>query len=169
MKNICLLLTLFLTACAVHAPMQPNDLTIRKEIVIQNVSADQLFERSELWITRNLNSQKEIIELAEAKQRLIVANGTVDYPASGGLDAIDKIQYTISFVMREEIRGSRILLTFDNLILNIPKSYLRPRLWPAKDYTGGYSVPIDQQTDFEAARRAVLAIAARLEEFLRQK
>jgi len=149
--------------------MQPDDLTIRKEIVLQNASVDQLFERSKLWITRNLNSQKEIIELAEAKQGLIVANGTVDYPAAGGLDAIDKIQYTISFVMREEIRGSQILLTFDNLMLNIPKSYLRPRLWPQKDYTGCYSVQINQRPDFEAARRGALAIAARFEEYLKQK
>ncbi len=133
------------------------------------MSEDRLFKRSKLWMTRNLHSQKEIIELSEAKQGLIVANGTVDYPAAGGLDEIDKIQYTISFVMREEIRGSQILLTFENLILNVPKSYIRSRLWPQKDYVGGYSVPIDQRADFEATRRGVLAIAARLEEYLKQK
>jgi hypothetical protein len=169
MKNIFLLLTLFLTACASHAQMHPYDLTIRKEIVIQNVSRERLFEMSKIWITRHLYSQKDIIAHADAQQGLIVANGTIDYPAAGELDAIAKTQHTISFIMREEIRDAQIVMTFDNLILNVPKSYFHSRRWTGKDYTGGYSLPIEQREDFNAARRGLLAIAARLEEYLRQK
>ena len=169
MKKIGLLLALFLTACAAHAPMHQNDLAIRKEIEIQNVSRDRLFERSQLWITRNLSSQKEIIAHAEPGQGIIVANGTIDYLAAGELEAIAKVQYTISFVMREEIRDAHIVLTFDNLMLNVPKYYHRSRFWPEREYFGGYSVPIEQRADFDAARRGVLAIATKLEEYLRQK
>ncbi len=149
--------------------MHENDLAIRKEIEIQNMSKNRLFERSELWITRTFYSQKDIIAYREPEQGIIVANGTIDYPAAGELEAISKVQYTISFVMREEIRGAHIILTFDNLMLNVPKNYHRSRFWSGIEYVGGYSVPIKQQIDFEAAQRGVFALAAKLEEYLRKK
>jgi hypothetical protein len=169
MKAIGVLLSLFLAACATYAPPDRNDLAVGREIEVGNLPGNLLFEKSTTWLARNLYSQKGVIARLEPEQGIIVANATIDYPAAGELDAIAKIQYSISFVMREEIRGGQILLTFDNFMLNVPKVYTRSRVWPEREYVGGYSVPIRQSSDFQAARRGVLAIAARLEGYLREK
>ncbi len=167
MKIIVLTLLFLLSGCAVHRPLPPEETEIRQEFEAPGLTKEQIFERSRVWIERHLYSKGEIITLADAKAGVIEADGFIDYPARGEWESIERIQYTISFAMREDIKDSRISLTFYNLMLDIPKYYRYSRWWSMQEYTGGYSVPVEERSDFEAARRGMLDIGNRLEEYLK--
>ncbi len=163
-----LVLVLFISGCAAYRPMPPEEMVISTEADLPGMTKEQIFEKSRVWIVRHLYSKGNIVDIADREAGIIVANGYIDYPASGKLEAIDKIQYTISFTMREDMGDSRITLTFDDLLLDIPKFYRYSRLWPMQPYSGGYSVPVEERSDFEAARRGLLELADRLVEYLKQ-
>jgi hypothetical protein len=168
MGKAVVVLVLLVAGCAVYRPMPRGDVVIRTEFDAPGMSADRIFEKSKTWLTRHLYSDKQIIAYADRKAGVIIANGTVPYTATGELESIDRIQYTISFTVREEIRDAKISLTFDNLLLNVPRYYQRSRFRPEMEYVGGYSVPITQRSDFEAARKGALEIAAKLADHLKE-
>ncbi|HTG80437.1 MAG TPA: DUF4468 domain-containing protein [Geobacteraceae bacterium] len=167
MKKAVLMFVLLLAGCATHRHMRQEDVVITTEIDVPKLSTVQSFDTSRTWLTRHLYSRKKIIEYADEATGVIVANGSITYPAMGKLDAIDKIQYTISFTMQEVIKEGEISLTFYDLLLTVPKSYLHSRLQP-EAYLGGYTVPVEERSDFEAARKGVLELTAKLAEYLNQ-
>ncbi len=170
MKTIVILFALLVSGCAAYTSMPSQEAIIVTEITVPGMSGRQIFDDSKVWIVRHLYSEQNIIEVADRKAGIIVANGYIDYPATGTLESIDRIQYTISFVMREEIRDSGITLTFRNLELYVPKYYYwRPRFWPTQEYVGGYYVPVQERSDYEAARKGLLKIAHDLGEYLRKE
>ncbi len=160
MKTIALLITLLLTGCAVYKPMPARQAIIATDINVPGLSGRQVFDESKIWIERHLYSKRNIIDVADRKAGIIIANGYIDYPTTGSLESIDRIQYTISFVMREEIRNSGITLTFGNLELYVPKYYYRRlRFWSMEQYYGGYYVPVQEESDYRAAEKGLLKIA----------
>jgi hypothetical protein len=167
MKNFVIMFMMLVAGCAAYRPMPVDNVTIGTEITAPGLSGRQIFDRSKEWIVRHLYSKENIIEIADRNAGIIVANGSIDYPATGKLESIERIQYTISFVMREEINYSRINLTFNDLELYIPKNYRHSRFWSMEEYTGGYYVPLRERSDYEAARRGLLDISRRLGDYLR--
>jgi hypothetical protein len=167
MKIVALMLVLLFSGCAAYKPLPRQEMVIWKTIEVPGMTRDRIFENSKIWITRHLYAKEKIITAADRNTGIIIANGYIDYPASGELGAIEKTQYTISFTMREEIRDSRATFTFYDLMLDIPKYYRYNRWWPMQEYSGGYSVPIEEKADFEAARRGLPDIADRLADYLK--
>ena len=168
MKMLLVSLVFLVSGCAVHKSMPVEGLVIHKEIEVGSMTRERIFENSKIWITRHLYAKEKIITTADRNAGIIIANGYIDYPATGKSEAIAKIQYTISFSMREEISDSRAVITFYDLMLDIPKNYRYNRWWPMQEYTGGYSVPIEEKADYEAARRGLQDIADRLAVYLEQ-
>jgi hypothetical protein len=168
MRIILLSLALLVSGCAVHKQMPAEEMVIRKEIELEGMTRERIFDISKMWITRHLYAKDKIITTADRNAGVIIANGYIDYPETGKLDALDKIQYTISFTMREEIQDSGATITFYDLMLDIPKYYRYTRWWPMQEYGGGYSVPIEEKADFEAARRGLRDNADRLADYLKQ-
>jgi hypothetical protein len=167
MKKTVVLLVLLLAGCAVYRPMPPGEMTIRTKMEVPGLAKEEIFRKSKIWIERHMYSREKIIRNVDRKAGVIVASGYIDYPASGQLEAINRIQYTISFNMKEEITDSGATLTFSDLLLDIPKYYhVYSRYWPLQEYTGGFSVPIEYREDFDAAKRGLLQVAGRLEECL---
>jgi len=168
MKVVALILMLLFAGCAAYEPLPRQEMVIRKAIEVPGMTRNRIFENSKIWITRHLYAKEKIITTADRNAGVIIANGYIDYPATGELEAMDKIQYTISFTMLEEIRDSGATITFYDLMLDIPKYYRYSRWWPMQEYIGGYSVPIEEKADFEAARRGLPDIADRLADYLKQ-
>ncbi len=167
MKRMGFLLLLMLAGCAAYRPVPPGEMVIRTKLEVPVMAQEEIFRKSRAWIERHLNSRGKIIASADRKAGVILANGYIDYPATDKLEAIDRIQYTISFSMKEEIGDSGVSLTFSDLMLDIPKNYqVHGRFWPLQEYTGGYSVPIEFREDLDAAKRGMLAISGRLEKCL---
>lgn len=160
MKIITVLLVLLLTGCAAPRPAPVGELLLVRDARIHGMTGEGIFDKSKVWIERHLYSKRRIIETADREGGVIVANGYIDYPASGLLQSIERVQYKISFVMREEITDSRILIMFSELMLDVPPRYYhRSRLWHMDDFVPGYSVPVVERSDFEAAERGLLPLA----------
>ncbi len=170
MKTIAISFALLVAGCVAYRPMPVEELIVRTGIEVPELPRQKIFDESKEWIVRHLYSKEKIIEFADRNAGIIVANGYIDYPSTGNLESIDRIQYTISFVMREDVRDSGLTLTFADLELYVPKNY-NPysRWWPMQEYTGGYYVPLRDRRDYLAARKGLLEIARGLEEHLRKK
>jgi hypothetical protein len=169
MKTLALGLILVFTGCAVQKPLPLEEMAISREAEFTGGSKGDIFDKSRVWIERHLYSKRNIIDFADKEAGVIVANGYIDYPAVGKIEAIEKVQYTISFTMKEQISDSRVTITFSNLLVDVPPRYYRSsRFWPMEQSIPGYSVPITERTDFEAARRGLPPIADRLIEYLKQ-
>jgi hypothetical protein len=169
MKTLVLVLILLFAGCAVQKPLPPGEMTISREAELPGMSKGEIFDKSRVWIERHLYSKRNIIEFENKKAGIIVANGHIAYPAAGKLQAIAKVQYTISFTMKEQINGSRVTITFSNLLVDVPPRYYRSsRFWNMEQLIPGYSVPITERSDFEAAQRGLPPIADRLIEYLKR-
>jgi hypothetical protein len=156
-----------LSGCLHQAVMPHEDMVLTKEIKVPGMTRDQMFDRSETWIYRHLYSDEGNILHTDRGAGVIVVRSTVEYPTAGRLDAIAKIQYTISFTMRVEVMEHELWVTFEDLMVNVPKNYPVTRRWNFYEYTGGYSVPVTKRSDFEAAKKGLLDLADRLGSHLR--
>ncbi len=168
MKILALAFVLFMAGCVVYKPMPAEVAPIGKDISLHGMTREEIYDKAQVWIVRHLYAKENIIQAADRRTGLIVANGFIDYPALGKLQEVEKIQYTISFTMETTIRDQGMMVVFGNLLLDIPKFYRYSRYWPMQEYAGGYSVPITERADYEAARRGLLDIADRLEAYLKQ-
>ncbi len=163
MKRPFFIFVLLLVGCPAYRPMPPGEMTIVTELDTPGLSKEEIFRKSKIWMERHLYSRGEIIRKADRATGVIIANGYIDYTATDKFEAMDKIQYTITFDMEEEISGSMVTLKFYDLVMDIPKYYhVDGRWWPLQEYSGGFSVPIEEQADFDAAKRGLLKVAERL-------
>jgi hypothetical protein len=167
MARYILLLVFLLSGCLHQAVMTQEQMVIRKELIVDDLSRTRMFDQSEAWIIGHLSSDESVIRYANRDAGVIVARATMDYPALGKLDAIAMIQYTVSFTMRVETGARGIVVTFSDLVLNVPKNYRISRYQPWWEYTGGYSVPVSQRSHFEAIKKGLLDLADGLGSHLR--
>lgn len=169
MRILIISLVLLISGCAVYKPVPMEPASIGKDIDLPGMTKDEIYDESREWIVRHLYSKRHIIEVADKNAGLIVANGFIGYPAEGNLEEIDKIQYTISFTMQANIRDRGMTVLFRDLLIDMPKYYYHgPRLYQIVEYYGGYSVPVTEKGDYEAARKGLLEIVGRLEEYLKR-
>ncbi len=169
MRILMISLMLLISCCVMYKPVPMEPASVEKDIVLPWMTEKKIYEKSKEWIERHLYSKGHIIEVADKNSGLIVANGFIGYPAAGNLDEIDKIQYTISFTMQANISDQGMKIIFRDLLVDIPKNYYHgPRLYHIQEYYGGYSVPVTEKGDYEAARRGLLELAGRLGEYLKR-
>jgi hypothetical protein len=163
------LILLCATACSrvVIDPRWQAPITTTMEV--DKLSGARLFELSKSWLSSNLYPEQRVIEYENKADGVLVANGVMDYPATG-FDAIARIQYTISFQVRVKTAAGEISLTFENFMIYVPKVYdRRAERWVGREYFGGYSRPPVDAEEYAAARKGVLAIAEKLWRFIEQK
>jgi hypothetical protein len=171
MRILIISLVLLISGCAVYKPVPTGLANIGKDIDLPGMTREEIYVKSREWIERHLYSKGQIIEVADKNAGLIVANGFIGYPTTGKLEEMDKVQYTISFTMQADIRDQKVAILFRDLMIDVPKSYFRHHRIPAwmfDEYYGGYSVPVTEKGDYEAARRGLLEIVGRLEAYLKR-
>jgi len=170
MRILIIFFVLLISGCAVNKPVPMDLASIEKDIDLPGMTREEIYVKSREWIVRHLYSKGQIIEVADQNAGLIVANGFIGYPTTGKLEEIDKIQYTISFTMQANIGDQEETIFFRDLMIDIPKAYYRSRhpAWMFVEYYGGYSVPVTEKGDYEAARKGLLEIVGRLEEDLKR-
>ncbi|MGA7828627.1 MAG: DUF4468 domain-containing protein [Geobacteraceae bacterium] len=166
---IALLMILSCAACTSVGPVPRAEGTIVREISIGEVSGTKLYQVSRLWLGRHLYSDKDIFVSENPAAGTLVANGVVDYPATG-LEAVRRIQYTISFQVRVKTAQGKITLSFENFKINVPKVYSRKaERWFGREYFGGYSRPPLDNDEYAAVRRAVSGVCEKFESFLEEQ
>jgi hypothetical protein len=162
-------LLLHFAGCAVPRISPEWRMPIVKTVETKGLPTSRVFDLSRLWLVRYLYSEKSIIDYENRAEGDIIANGTVDYPATG-LEAVARVQYTISFRLRELITDAGVALSFDSLLINVPKNYdFRSRLWQVREYYGGYARPLVSDEEYEAALLAVTGVAEGLRRFLEEE
>ena len=102
MRKIAALCIFLLSAFGCAAPRVAPEwyMPIVKTIETKGLSTSRVFDLSRLWLVRHLYTEKSIIDYENRAEGIIVANGTRDYPATG-LEAIARVQYTISFRVKK--------------------------------------------------------------------
>ncbi len=169
MARICvsLFMLLWMAGCAAPQVVREWNFPVRSTIEVAGLAGDQTFEKTRIWFERHLRSSGPIIEYANREAGVIVANGDMDYPASG-LEAMERIQYTISFRVRAEVSAGRLELVFGDLLINVPKYYSRRAEYLFKrEYFGGYSRPPASMAEYQAAQRGISIIVEELGNWLR--
>jgi hypothetical protein len=163
---IVLLILLSVTACS-HAVVDPGrEGPVVTTMAVEQQSGARLFELSRGWLAGNLFSDRKTIEYENPAQGIVVANGTKDYPAEG-LDALARVQYTISFQVRAETGSGRITLAMQNVMINVPKIYdRRAEYWLGREYFGGFSRPPVNADEYAAVRTVFSQIVDGLRQFL---
>jgi hypothetical protein len=165
---ICMIL-FSIVGCAVPRIAPEWQMPIVKTLETKGLSGSRVFDLSRLWLVRYLHSEKSIIDYENKAEGVIIANGAVDYPAAG-LEAVARVQYTISFRLRESINDTGVTLSFDSLLINVPKYYsLRPRLWQVREFYGGYARPLVSDEEYEASLTAVSGVFEGLRRFLEEE
>lgn len=166
---VLLFLLLHVAGCAAPRIAPEARMPIVTTIETRGLPESRVFDLSRLWLVRHLYSEKSIIAYESRAEGIIVANGTVEYPATG-LEAIARVQYTISFRLTETIHDAGITLAFDSLLINVPKVYdYRPRLWQVREYYGGYARPLVSYEEYEASVRAVSGVSEGLRRYLEEE
>jgi len=170
MRFLIISLVLLISCCAVCKPVPVDLASIGKDIDLPGMTKEEIYVISSEWIARHLYSKGHIIEVADKNTGLIVANGFIEYPTEGILEVMDKVQYTISFTMQANIRDQGMTIFFRDLMIDIPKSYYRHRhpIWGIEEYSGGYSAPVIEKSDYEAAQRGLLEIVNKMEQYLKR-
>lgn len=170
MRILIISLVMLISSCAVYKPVPMDHASIGKDIDLPGMTREEIYVKSSEWIVRHLYSKGDIIEVADKNAGLIVANGFIEYPATGILEEMDKVQYTISFTMQTNIKDHRLTIFFSDIMIDIPKYYYRHNrqpVWMLDEYYGGYSVPVTEKDDYDAAERGLLEIIGRLEAYLK--
>jgi len=169
MRFLIISLVFLISCCAVYKPVPMDLASIGKDIDLPGMTREEIYVKSSEWIVRHLYSKGHIIEVSDKNAGLIVANGFIEYPTEGILEVMDKVQHTISFTMQANIRDQEVTIFFSDLMIDIPKYYYRNRhpIWGVEEY-GGYSVPVTERGDYEAAQRGLLEIVGKLEEYLKR-
>lgn len=155
-----------MTGCAAPQAMPVWDFPISNSIGLDGLGRERGFDLTRLWLERHLYSSGPIIEYANREEGVIVANGDIDYPASGS-EEITRIQYTISFRVRAEVSAERLELEFADLLINVPKYYSRrAEYWLNQEYFGGYSRPPVSPDEYRAAQQGIAGVVEGLRGWL---
>jgi len=168
MGRICVVLLFLLSMAGCTSPqvMQAWDFPIRNSFEIEGLSKERIFDLTRLWFERHLYSSGSIIEYANREEGVIVANGDIDYPASGR-EEMERIQYTISFRVRADVSPGRLDLVFADLLINVPKYYSRRAEYLYKrEYFGGYSRPPVSREEYDAAQQGISNVVGGLRNWL---
>jgi hypothetical protein len=158
MKRLFVLLFMLVAGCA-GVQRAPEPTTLQKVIETPSLTQEQTFNKTQKWVARYLDLQS-----ATPSTGVIVARGEVGYPSP----SIDKIQYTFVFRMKNTIVDNKDVVTFDNVMLRTPKSYIIEDEYLAKSYTGGEEVAITSPKDAAAANKALSYISDNLADYLKR-
>ncbi|WP_159017262.1 DUF4468 domain-containing protein [Cognatiluteimonas profundi] len=116
---------LFFATPSYVAARQP-DLTDEDRTVVQVFEApgsnkDEIFTASRMWIADHFKSAKAVIEYESKDDGVIIGNGNMAYPCSGGFACHIRAEaWHVGFTMKVEGKDGRFRLSFTNVHLELP-------------------------------------------------
>jgi hypothetical protein len=117
-------LTLF--GCAGMHPVAETDRSFERIVEVTGYSKDQIYSFSKIWVAENFKSAKAVIEYDNKEEGVIIGNGVIPYPCSGGLSCMGTADWKVPFTMRIDIKDQKFRLTFSNIRLVWPDAPGRP-------------------------------------------
>lgn len=118
-----------LAGCAYVRPLPPEQLVIQKVVDVQNVSKEQLIDKSKIWFAKNFrqsmagwweqNSTRTVIQYENREKGMLIVNGAILYPLTKLSDSYKK-GWEVRFTLQEEIKDGKARITFSKLNMFIP-------------------------------------------------
>lgn len=161
MKKLFMTLCMLVAAVAFFgASVNAETVAVKKVIQVPGATKEQLFQKVRTWSERYGQSYS-----TDAKSGVIMVNGEIAYPSP----PIDRIQYAFPFKMKNNIQNNIVTVTFDDVMLKAPKSYLPESVGAATPFIGGEVGPVKSKKDVTVVTNSLNLIATNLESFLLNK
>jgi hypothetical protein len=144
------LVLLTLSGCASMHRVAETDRSFERIVEVAGYSKDQIYSSSKMWVAGNFKSAKSVMEYDNKEEGVIIGNGVIAYPCSGGLSCMGTANWKVPFTMRIDIKDQKFRITFSNIKLFWPPSYT------AGVYDAGYDGPVKTQRAMNAIKPALL-------------
>lgn len=161
MKKLFLTLCMFVATVAfLAASTHAETVAVKKVIKVPGTTKEQIIQKVRTWSMRYARFYS-----ADVKSGVIVANGEIAYPSP----PIDRIQYTFLFKMKNKIQNNEDTVTFEEVMLKAPVTYLPSNTGAGPTTIGGEAEPVKSRNDIAAANKILNYIAVNLEDYLHNK
>lgn len=141
-------------AVSAHA----DTIAANKVIEVPGATKEQIIQKVRTWAGKYSRDYND-------KTGTITANGEIAYPSP----PIDRIQYTFLFKMKNKIQNNRDTVTFEEVMLKAPVSYLPADTGAGPTTIGGEIEPVKSKKDIAAANKILNYITVNLEDYLHNK
>ena len=158
-----------LAGCAGLQRLPADQPLVQKVIEVPDLTKDEIFRKSEIWLAQNLRVSKAVTEFerkarpvmayANSKEGVLIGNGDIFYPATGIADGY-KADREVSFTVREDVRDGGARLTFTNLAVYVPKRFCVEYAYGG--WLGAYQTQLISLEDLNRVRQVLLEMTDRL-------
>ncbi len=115
MKKILLILGMLITTIALYGmSAEASTFVVTKVIDVPGATKQQIMDKVSAWAKSYEQTAK-----VDAESGVITANGEIAYPSP----PVDRIQYTIRYVMKNTVKGNTDTVTFEQVMLKSPTRY----------------------------------------------
>ena len=159
MRKLFLALGMFIgTLIFMGRPVQAAEtVTVKKVIDVPGATQEQVFEKARKW-----SETYGSVSSADPKAGVVVATGEITYPSP----PVDRVQYTILYKVKNSVENNKSTVTFEDVRLQAPKSYIAESVGATRDYTGGETTEVKSGKDIAAANKALNHVADNLGDYL---
>jgi hypothetical protein len=154
MKKLMLILGVFIaTVFLFGVTAQAETFTVTKVIEVPGASETQVMDKVNAWAGSYAQDSQ-----FDAKTGIITIKGESTYPSP----PLDRIQYTVAFDMKNTIQGNKNTVTFENVMLKSPTTYLPD----SSEAIPGEISPVTAGSDRLAAASRLTYVTDNLEAYL---
>jgi hypothetical protein len=151
---------LIATVVFLGMPVQAETVAVNRTIEIPGASKEMIFEKASKWSGKYFSDYK-----ADKTSGVIQARGEITYPSP----PVDRIQYTFVFKMKNTVQDNRVAVSFEEVMLKSPETYLPSDTGAGPLFTGGEVAKVESKDDIAAANRVLSHVADNLEANLKDK
>jgi hypothetical protein len=159
-KMILILAAIIITAGCYAGSAVADVAPFSKVIEVPGANKELLMTKVRSWAKKYASSY-----VVDTKSGLILASGEMTYSSP----PIDRIQYTISYEMRNSIEGNRDTVTFEKVMLKSPEMYFSSDTGGPSTFTPPKLEPLQSKKDIAAAQKVMNHVTGNLEAFLLNK
>lgn len=146
------ILAMSLAGCAGMQPVPETEKTVTKVIETPGQSKEKLYTATRLWFAESFKSSKDVIDLDDKEQGIIIGKGNTKFPCQG-LDCVARGDWRLKFTMRVDMKDEKMRVTFNNIGVSWPASASGGIFSPA------YDGPINTMGDMQKAKPELEKIA----------
>jgi hypothetical protein len=154
MKKLMLIVGVFIaTVVLFGVAAQAETFAVTKVIEVPGATETQVMDKVNAWAGSYAQASQ-----FDAKTGIITIKGESTYPSP----PLDRIQYTVAFDMKNTIQGNKNTVTFENVMLKSPTTYLPD----SSEEIPGKISPVTADNDRLAAASRLTYVTDNLEAYL---
>jgi hypothetical protein len=170
-----IVLSTALMGCAHNSTIPAEQLVVQKVVEAPGLSKEQIFEMSKIWIARTFlqpaggfaadNWPRTVIQYEDEGKGTLVASSSILYPFRNYSADTYKEGWEVRFIMAEDVKDGKALLTFSNLVMYVPTTICG---YYSNNFTKSYQKELTAD-EMEKVKPIFLSLPDRLESFLKDE